>query len=201
MRVRREHLQEYNARRAIWAKDLVERGRHHSGGRIWYGGRQFDEDCAFPLHNLSASSPRSDADAAYSYCLADVDTLSEELGIPWEKSKDCNFSFSQVFAGLEWDLQACTVGLPVRKAAKYLAAIEEWQQHPTHTYTLQVVQKLYSKLLHCTLVIPWGRAYLTGLEAMLQVCGDRPFVPHSPVQSICTDLEWWVEVLQQSRLW
>ena len=50
------------------------------------------------------------------------------------------------------------------------------------------------------MVIPWGRAYLTGLEAMLRVCGDRPFVPHSPVRSIRTDLEWWVEVLQQPRL-
>lgn len=202
------HLQEYNRLRAIWASDLQARGRHHTRGRIWYGGHEFedgtieqlDEDCAFPLHDLSASSPRSTADAAYAYCLADVDTLSAELGIPWEKSKDSDFAFTQIFAGLDWNLQASTVGLPERKANKYLVAIREWQTHPSRTYTLEVVQKLYGKLLHCALVVPRGRAYLTGLEAMLSVCADRPFVPHSPVRSIRADLEWWMDILQQHHL-
>ncbi|TFY67377.1 hypothetical protein EVJ58_g1655 [Rhodofomes roseus] len=208
VRILLEHLSEFNRLRALWSADLVARGKHQTGGRIWYGGShlddgtldQFDEDCVFPLLDLSAASPRSSKDGAYTYCMADIDALSRTLGIPWEASKDSDFAQTQIFTGLRWDLQARTVGLPEKKAAKYLAAIHEWQTQPHHTYTLHDVQRLYGKLLHSSLVVPRGRAYLTGLEAMLRVCADRPFVPHSPVRSISADLRWWVGILQQPRL-
>jgi hypothetical protein len=50
------------------AFDIATRGKHQDGGRIWFGGKvfedgtieQFDEDCQFPCQDLSQSSLPSD---------------------------------------------------------------------------------------------------------------------------------------------
>ena len=52
--------------------------------------------------------------------------------------------------------------VPDRKKHKYMAAIETWERKPTHA--LVEVQQLHGKLLHVSLVVPAGRAYLTSLE-------------------------------------
>ena len=62
------------------------------------------------------------------------------------------------------------------------------------------VQKLYGKLLHSTLVVPAGQAYLTSLEAMLALFHDRPFVPHTPPCSTPYDLNWWAKLLDSETL-
>ena len=67
------------------------------------------------------------------------------------------------------------VAVPTEKKEKYLNMIEEWCQKPKHT--LVKVQGLYGKLLHTSLGIPVGRAYLTALEAMLSGFNNCPFVP------------------------
>jgi len=75
--------------------------------------------------------------------------------------------------------------------------IEEWHQKPRHT--LVEVQRLYSKLLHTSLVIP-GQVYLTTLEAMLSGFNSCPFMPHTPPCNTSSDLEWWIDLLRSPSL-
>lgn len=63
---------------------------------------------------------------------------------------------------------------------------------------LNDIQQLYGKLLHTTLVVPKGRAYLTSLEAMLCLAFDKPFLPRRPVKSLNSDLLWWKSLLWSS---
>lgn len=58
------------------------------------------------------------------------------------------------FISLQWDLNACTVGLGPKKLKKYIKAIEEWGNQRIHN--LHDIQKLYGKLLHACLVVPAG---------------------------------------------
>jgi len=90
-----------------------------------------------------------------------VDRLSQELGIPWETSKDIPFASEVPFIGFLWNLTDSSVSIPVRKKSKYLAAIVLWESHQTHM--LEEVQKLYGKLLQASLIVPMGRAYLTNM--------------------------------------
>ena len=66
---------------------------------------------------------RSEEDSRYTYCMADIDALSDELGIPWEKSKDIPFSTTVPFIGFLWDLDARTVSISDSRKEKYLQAI------------------------------------------------------------------------------
>ena len=93
IQLRREALPAYNLCRAQWASEITSHGgRQHSGGRLWFKGapmlEQFDEDASKPLLDLTSTSPRSPHDALFAYCMADIDDISHELGIPWEKEKD-----------------------------------------------------------------------------------------------------------------
>ncbi|OBZ65157.1 hypothetical protein A0H81_14835 [Grifola frondosa] len=144
---------------------------------------------SFPVADLSGASPRSAADQAFSYNLDDVDRISSRLGIPWQHSKDIDFANEFPYTGFLWNIEAQTVAIPRTKCEKYLAAIHEWQASRTHT--LQQVQRLYGKLLHASLVVRAGRAYLTNLEAMLSIFHDRPFLPRTPPSSTPADLQWW----------
>ena len=47
-------------------------------------------------------------------------------------------------------------------------------------HNLLETQKLYGKLHHTTMVLPAGQAYFTGLETMLAMCNDCPFLLRSP---------------------
>jgi hypothetical protein len=154
---------------------------------------EFDEDASFPICDLSSLSPRSLEDSAFSFCMADIDRLSNELGIPWETSKDIPFGFEVPFIGFLWNLADSTVSIPARKKSKYLEAIASWELSPTHT--LEEVQKLYGKLLHSSLIVPMGRAYLTNLEAMLGIFHNSPFKPRTPPHGTAEDLRWWKLIL------
>ena len=90
--------------------------------------------------------------------MADIDALSLELGIPWEKDKDVPFGTCVSFIGFSWDIASCMVSLPQSKKAKYLAAILEWNLAPIHD--LAQTQKLYGKLLHACHIIPKGKTFL-----------------------------------------
>ena len=65
-------------------------------------------------------------------------------------------------------------------------------------HDLLEMQRLYGKLLHATLVIPAGRAYLTGLEAMLALFDNSPFRPCTPPRSTPNDLDWWQHQLRRA---
>ena len=205
VRILKSSLVTYNAQRAIWHKDLISWGMHQLGSQIWFGGHIFDdgsieefnEDCSWPLKDLSDSSPRSDYNQLFSYCLTDIDDVSDRLGIIWEQEKDQPFASSTICIGFLWDVEHRTVSLSPSKVAKYLLAIHEWRQRRMHT--LQDVRKLYGKLLHTCQVAKRGRAYLTSLENMLSVCGRQPLVPHCPSKCVEADLDWWSNLLQNGE--
>jgi len=58
--------------------------------------------------------------------MADIDSISATLGIPWEVSKDQPFSPTTTYIGFVWNLQERTVKLSPEKATKYLRSIEDW---------------------------------------------------------------------------
>ncbi|KAF4609430.1 hypothetical protein D9613_012950 [Agrocybe pediades] len=199
-------LVSYNTFRASVRTFFASNGPHHAGGRLWYGAgsfsdaslRESDDDYRFPLLDLSNNSPRSANDSLFAYNMEDVDDLSRHLGIPWESSKDVPFSSAALYIGLLWDLSTSSVSLSPKKTEKYLAAIAEWSKRSTHS--LDDVQQLYGKLLHASLVIPEGRAYLTGLETMLGSYGDSVLSSRHPPRSICGELDWWSASLRNSLL-
>lgn len=141
-----------------------------SGSRLWYAGRtlsngsveEFNKNCHFPICDLSDRSPHSEHNAIFTYNLDNVDFIPEQLGVPWEKSKDQPFTATTIYIGFQWDLEARIVFLTMNKVTKYLSAISEWLSRPTHI--LKDVELLYGKLLHACTPIPRGHAYLTGLK-------------------------------------
>ena len=130
--------------------------------------------------------------------MADIDALSDELDIPWEKMKDIPFSTSVPFIGFLWDLDTCTVSLSDRRKEKYLQAILDWEVKPRHT--LEEVQKLYGKLLHVCHILPSGCAYLTSLESFMAQFHNHPFCPHSSPCRTAGNLQWWKSRLIQPML-
>ena len=115
---------------------------------------EFDEDCSAPICDLSNRTPRSSEDARYTYTFADIDEISNELGIPWEHDKDIPFRTEATFIGFSWNLESQTVSIPERKKTKYLQMIFTWEHKETHN--LEEAQKLYGKLLHICSVVPSG---------------------------------------------
>jgi hypothetical protein len=79
---------------------------------------EFDEDMASPLRDLSSASPRSLRDQQFTYYMADVEQISNELGILWEPEKDIAFSTVFPFIGFLWNLQDKTVSIPQSKRDK-----------------------------------------------------------------------------------
>lgn len=202
LRIPRIHLEEYNRSRAALQRIIRETGGwKQQGGRLWTGrgpmldGRveEFNEDMAFPIRDLAA-----DRSHGYTYDLSDVDRISTELGIPWERSKDFDFCSSFPFIGFTWDIGKKVVSLRPEKKDKYLLAIQEWRTSRTHT--LAETQKLYGKLLHATLAHPDGRPYLASLEAMLGIFHDNPHLPRTPPRQVPYDLDWWAIELSKPTI-
>ena len=90
------------------------------------------------------------------------------------------------------------VAILYAKKQKYLEAITTWQNRRTHT--LEDVRKIYGKLLHASLVVTAGRAYLIRLEAMLKLFDSHPFMPRTPPRGTAADLDWWRDKLSQPLL-
>jgi hypothetical protein len=206
-RIRCIYLEKVNKqRRDAAARISTNGGKFHDGGRLWFKGElmpndhheEFDEDCSTPILNLSNQSPRSIEDAKFTYAMADIDQLSDELGIPWEITKDIPFSSEAPFIGFLWNLETYTVAIPDSKKTKYLNEIFLWEKKRTHD--LKEVQKLYGKLLHACQVVPAGRAHLTSLEKFMGIFGDSVFMPRVAPRSTASDLFWWKKTLQQPTI-
>jgi hypothetical protein len=202
-----EHLAAYNLMRQHWhGTIMLNGGRHQSGSRFWYQGEnmpndspaEFDEDAGCPFADYSALPDRSDLDSLFTYCDADIDNISGQLGIPWEPSKTIPFASTVPYLGFDWNLEERTVAITDRKKVKYRSAIREWLPRPTHD--LEEVQKLYGKLLHASLVLPAGRAYLTTLESLMASFDKNPFIPHHAPRHTTADLSWWLDALESPRI-
>ena len=158
-----EHHIAYNIRCHFWHDTIMHNGGCHlSGSWFWYQGEcmldsrpaEFDEDAASPISNYSHIPNRSHYDLLFTYCDADIDLISEQLGIPWEPSKTFPFSSIIPYLGFDWNLPEHTVTITDNKRAKYSSAINNWLSHPTHD--LEETQKLYGMLLHTSLVLLAG---------------------------------------------
>ena len=159
---------------------------------------EFDEDASCPIQDLSSSFSYSTHDANFTYGMSDIDNIFRELGIHWKEAKDIPFRTVVPFTSLLWDLEAKTVSFPQSKKEKYLAAIKDWNICPTHT--LEETQKLYGKLLHASLVVPKGQAFLTTLESFQGTFRDHPHMPRSPPRHTPDNLEWWSRLLRQPSI-
>ena len=206
-RVPTQHTRTYNELRNLWEKRInQEGGAHRKGGRIWYGGsllpddrvEEFDDDMKFPIREMNTCSNPPQEDESFPYGISDIDDISLILGIPWQKEKDRPFSSSFVFTGFLWDIDQKSVTITEEKRIKYLRTIRDWRKSRTHT--LREAQKLHGKLLHAAQVIPEGRAYITGLEAMLATGASNPFMPRTPPKGTPFELDWWETKLNTSPL-
>ena len=113
--IQREFLADFNQGHNLTA-DIIQcnGGQQSDGGWVWYQGdplpggyhAEFDDDHTFPIHDLSMSSPWSEEDGKYTYNFDDINRISDVLGIPWEASKDINFTSSVMYLGFVWDLTA-----------------------------------------------------------------------------------------------
>ena len=203
IRIRREALAAYNEKRRQWATEIESSGgRMQDGGRIWFRGRErpdgrpeeFDEDCQ---SSFIAHPPTQVEDEAFTYGMADIDEISDALGIVWEHEKDISFRVEVTFAGFLWNLRTRTVTIPETKRNKYLEAIGEWER--TKTHHLEQTQELHGKLLHVCHVVPHGRAYLANLEAFMGIFHNNPFMPRTPSKHIQEDLVWWKQLLESGN--
>lgn len=104
----------YNEHRRNAAESIALQGGPsvHSGHSWFRGGplpdgstEEFDEDCAFTLHDFTATNSNGHDEQSYAYDLADVNTISNVLEILWEPSKDVPFSSAPTFIGFTWDLE------------------------------------------------------------------------------------------------
>lgn len=197
-RVPTTQARDYNRfRNSCRERILHEKGAHHKGGRIWFGGtllpdgqiEEFNEDMSFPVRTQNPQPSVPTANEGFSYGIIDIDNISEFLGIPWQKEKDRPFHLTFVFTGFLWDIDQKTVTLTEDKRQKYLKAIQDWRKSRTHT--LREAQKLHGKLLHVAQVLPEGRAYITGLETMLTTGTSNPFMPRTPPKGTPFELDWW----------
>lgn len=110
--------------------------------------------------------------------MEDIDKYSDWLEIPWEKGKDIPFRVEVLFVGFMWNLEKCTMAVPVVKWDRYLWAIDGWLQLPSHD--LKETQELYRKLFHIYYIISDDCTYLTNLEAFMGLFIKDPFLPHTP---------------------
>jgi hypothetical protein len=207
IRILCKHLPAYNEKRRRWHSTILTNGgQRQNGSRLWYQGEtlpdgrpaEFDEDARFPLRDFSTPSIYEPCNLPFTYCDADIDHLSHLLGIPWESSKMIPFSSTAPYLGFIWDLERRTVSLPDTKKCKYHEAIANWNTKTSHT--LQELQQIYRKLLHASLIVPMGRAYLTSLETMLGIFHNRPFMPRTPPKGTASDLLWWTNKLSSPIL-
>jgi len=193
---------EYNKIRARQAQVISTNGGPLlDGGRLWYKGailadgtcEEFAEDCLFPIKNFTTHPESGTNTESHAFAFEHINDISDRLGIPWEPSKDSDFSSKPVFMGFEWDLDQKTVSLTQGKCDKYISAIKNWLCSTAHT--LEETQKLHGRLTHASLVIPEGSAYLASLQAMLGIFGDNPFMPRRQPRGTTHELQWWLRAL------
>ena len=66
---------------------------------------EFDEDASLTFQDLSAASPCFEHEAHFTYNDADIDHLSDILGIPQENSKTIPFSHMVPYLSFIWNIQ------------------------------------------------------------------------------------------------
>ena len=196
------YLKEFNERRAASRTRILAR----SGGvprqkrcRIWWEGgdlpdgsrEEFAESMEFPVQDLSGRSPRSDDDARFSCCDADLDAVSNELGIVWKAKKTQPWASVNPFLGFIWDVESKSVAVSDEKRVRYLGHVNEWFARSAHS--LLDSQRLHGRLQHLCFVLPEGRAYLFCLQKFMGVfaAGHNARKRLTPPKRTREELDWW----------
>jgi hypothetical protein len=204
IRIPKETIDNYNDQRAFHRITLARNGGQiQTGGRLWFKGdvlpetgmEHFTEGLDFPLRHIR---DHEDQGHTFPYGFDEINEITTPLGVPWELSKDVEFSKIVIFAGFVWDLEKKRVSLPESKKEKYTQAMLAWKQRTTHT--LEDTRKLYGKLLYVCHIVPQGRAYLTVFEKMMASFHERPFTPRHPHKNLNKDLCWWHEIFSHPSL-
>lgn len=101
------------------------------GRRLWFKGaewpdgssEEFNDSCQHPIKILLDNSHTPNTDTMFPYSLKHIDTISEKLEIPWERSKDHPFTSFFTYLGFLWDIDNKLISLTNQKRAKYIQAI------------------------------------------------------------------------------
>jgi hypothetical protein len=142
-------ITEYNENRKAKAQVIAEQGgRLKDNGCWWFKGdiladgthEQFTKDCTHIVRELT-SEHTGDTVVSHAYNFSRIDQISNQLGIPWELSKDTPFSSTPTFISFTWDLENGTVCLTAAKRLKYMNMIHDWLCTTAHD--LEQVQKLH----------------------------------------------------------
>jgi hypothetical protein len=149
------------------------------------------EDLAFDVRNLLDATKRSNHDAQFSYCMADIDAITGPLGIIWGKGKTLSFALANLYLRSVWDVQRRTVAVPLEKCSRYLATIRA--RRARHTHMLCEAQELHGRLQHLCFVLPLGRAYLAWIQIFLGLFNaeDERCMERTPLKHQPDDLGWW----------
>ncbi|KAB5590210.1 Reverse transcriptase (RNA-dependent DNA polymerase) domain-containing protein [Ceratobasidium theobromae] len=129
--------------------------------------------------------------------IEDIYSIAAPLGWPWKSSKTCPFADTFTFLGFRWSIPDRTVDIPLAKRQKYVARLHAWVD--AGRSTLADTQQLTGTLIHCTHVIPDGRAWLAGL---FRFCATFPhafhkrFIVHTIPQYARDDANWWLHRLR-----
>ncbi|KAF5344196.1 hypothetical protein D9757_015269 [Collybiopsis confluens] len=87
-----------------------------------------------------------------------------------------------------------SVEVPEQKRIKYLKELESWDTQSTHD--ARQVSKIYGQLLHVSLVLTRGKAYLIELEKFAaDLDHEPPLTKHRPPRRWPVDAKWWREAL------
>jgi len=126
---------------------------------------EFDEDCRFPCRDLSHQSPRSAEEARFTYNFDDIDQISDQLGIPGTVLRINHSSLPQPTLGSNGTCPRFECH-SVHQRRISTSALSQNGRHSLRMFS-KTLRSFTGKLLHACLVIPSGRAFLTGMETML----------------------------------
>jgi hypothetical protein len=135
----------------------------------------------YPVSSISSLS-------SFSYSLADIYTLTSQLGWPWKDSKTKPFSSHFKYLGFSWSL---SVEILPEKKARYLAKLLPW--NPNQRFSRKDTELLLGTLIHCSLALPDGCSHLPALSHFAASFNhfSSTFVCRSPSPAVIADIHWW----------
>lgn len=135
--------------------------------------------------------PTSTNPSTFTYDLADIYTLAENLGWPWKVSKTRPFATVFNYIGFLWDLVHKTIQIPDKKKLRYVEKLASWVHGAS--FTRKEAESVLGTLVHCSLAVPDGRSRLPAISKFTSsfAHSTSPFTRRVPNASVLNDLSWW----------
>lgn len=133
----------------------------------------------------------------FSYDIADIYAVAEELGWPWKPSKTRPFSSAFKYLGFLWDLEAKTVQIPDDKKVRYRDKLNLWTIG--QKFSLKDAESVLGTLVHCSLAVPDGRSRLPAISRFTASFSHvtSPFALRAPNAAVLNDIAWWRDALSR----